>query len=179
MFQDLMTLKVSADMIFKLIRVGILHQMENNNCTDDGRCREAVRELTKADRRELAEHMAATIHCIKNEEHFPQDNYTLETLQPNGLKLLWNIEREGIEVYMDDTHNKHQATSVLVSAIMSYMVACESATNETGGKAIIGSEVLFAAAIVQKIDPGNLHVVSVMDARVEVMVASIMRTLYG
>jgi hypothetical protein len=82
-------------------------------------------------------------------------------------------------VYMDDNHNKHQATLVLVSAIISYMVACESATNEKGGKAIIGSEVLFAAAIVQKIDPGNLHVVSVMDARVEVMVASIMRTLYG
>jgi hypothetical protein len=166
--------------VFKSTCVHILHQMENNDCLPSGEVREAKRELTTDDRRELTGFMVTAIKCISNKEYAERTNYNRETLWPDGLKLLWQLEHTVIEDGTDATHNELQATLVQVSRIMMYMKACQSAIRRDSheGQATMNSILQAVANIVTSIDPGNIHALEWMDQDVNFMVDHIMRALY-
>jgi hypothetical protein len=159
--------------------------MENNDCLPSGEVREAKRELTTDDRRELTGFMVTAIKCISNKEYAERTNYNRETLWPDGLKLLWQLEHTVIEDDTGITRNKLQATLVQVSRIMMYMKACQSAIRRDSheGQATMNSILQAVANIVSRIEPGNIHARNIhatkwTDQDVNFMVDHIMRALY-
>jgi hypothetical protein len=153
--------------------------MENNDCLPSGEVREAKRELTTDDRRELTGFMVTAIKCISNKEYAERTNYNRETLWPDGLKLLWQLEHTVIEDGTDATHNKLQALRACVRIIM-YIKACQGAIRKDSheGQATMNSILQAVANIVSRIDPGNIHATKWTDQDVNFMVDHIMRALY-
>jgi hypothetical protein len=164
--------------------------MENNDCLPSGEVREAKRELTTDDRRELSGFMVTAIKCISNKEYAERTNYNRldfwkieanrDRLWPDGLKLLWQLEHTVIEDDTGITRNKLQDTVVQVSRIMMYMKACQSAIRRDSheGQATMNYILQEVAHIVTSIDPGNIHALELMGQDVNFMVDHIMRALY-
>jgi hypothetical protein len=169
-------------MVFKPTCVHILHQMENNDCLPSGEVREAKRELTTDDRRELSGFMVTAIKSISNRSLLGSivANRDRDRLWPDGLKLLWQLEHTVIEDDTGITRNKLQDTVVQVSRIMMYMKACQSAIRRDSheGQATMKYILQEVAYIVTSIDPGNIHALELMGQDVNFMVDHIMRALY-